>query len=442
MAGRIRQWALTALVAAQAPPAPDDGGEPFGGASHLLQGAAPWPQVPFSEDDLDNQERISAWVHRYYYSQERYNPTIWKEVEEDLERLAVAADTMPSLALGVALSLYSFFWWADGTEGNSADIDVPHQLVAMKLFRKSIAAQQCDSQVLDDNMFVYRQCNVRWRYLMMIATEVSRELARKRPGASLTAQVIQESDEYFQTLRQLPFFKPHDLYTPYDTSFNEDFFPQGMARWGPIWVPNRMPAEKVGVAKFMEEHYPVFKEELLGLLQVENGAVFSRLFWENQNAETQFGPRDDDWMPVYMVRGGKFHDEMCRLVPRSCELLRTRPEITQCSSGGTGSGFIHLRPGARLKPHYGNAPRMSAHLALVIPPATKMTVGGETVHWEEGKAIVFDDTYVHIVTNDGSQPRFIMNMWFCHPCDGSNNRVTQENAAELCQPQARRSRVL
>jgi len=433
VAGQEDEGSTALAVTTPTPPAePDDDG-PFGGESHLLQGAAPWPEVPFSDDDLDNQERISAWVHRYYYSTDRYNPEVWAEVHEDLEQLAAAATRVPSLALGVALALYSFFFWAGGSWGNLVDIDVPSQLTAMKLFRQSIAYQACDDMSMEEGLFIYRQCNVRWRYLILIATEVSRELALKRPGAPLTLQVVQDSQEYFDTFKNLPFFRQHQLLTPYDTSFNEDFFPAGMARWGPVWVPTQMPAEKIGVAKFMEDNFEVFREDLLSLLHVNEGGEFSRLFWENQNAETQFGPRDDDWMPVYMVRAGKFHPEMCQRVPRSCELLRTRPEISNCGLPSSGSGFIHLRPGARLKPHYGNAPRMSAHLALVVPPATKMIVGGETVHWEEGKAIVFDDTYPHTVSNDGDRPRFIMNMWFCHPCDGTNGRVQQPNAEELCQ---------
>jgi len=72
-----------------------------------------------------------------------------------------------------------------------------------------------------------------------------------------------------------------------------------------------------------------------------------------------------------------------------------------------------------LKPHFGNAPRLSAHLSLIAPEPLKssMTVGGEQVFWMEGKSIIFDDTYVHYLNHWGTRPRYVMNVWFCHPCD-------------------------
>jgi len=40
--------------------------------------------------------------------------------------------------------------------------------------------------------------------------------------------------------------------------------------------------------------------------------------------------------------------------------------------------------------------------------------------WVEGEAILFDDTYPHMVSHWGEQPRYVILVWFCHPCDGGN----------------------
>ena len=60
-----------------------------------------------------------------------------------------------------------------------------------------------------------------------------------------------------------------------------------------------------------------------------------------------------------------------------------------------------------------------AHLSLLAPEpeAAEMWVGDEVVHWEEGRALLFDDTYVHSVSHRGRLPRYVLNVWFCHPCD-------------------------
>jgi len=92
-----------------------------------------------------------------------------------------------------------------------------------------------------------------------------------------------------------------------------------------------------------------------------------------------------------------------------------------------GAGFLRLRPGGRLKPHFGNSPRLSAHLALIVPPGEiHMSVGSETVSWVEGKVLVFDDTFIHSVTHHGVDPRYVLNVWMCHPCDPGNGRSQKD----------------
>merc|ERR1719433_1385176 len=135
-----------------------------------------------------------------------------------------------------------------------------------------------------------------------------------------------------------------------------------------------------------------------------------------------------------MYRKGEAIPEVCAHAPKTCALLATRAEIANCRMGGSGAGFLRMRPGGRLKPHFGNAPRLSVHLGLIVPPGEiRMSVGYESIRWEEGKVIVFDDTFIHQVTHNGVEPRFVMNVWMCHPCDASDGKAPGEGVPEFCE---------
>ncbi|CAK0847751.1 unnamed protein product, partial [Prorocentrum cordatum] len=188
------------------------------------------------------------------------------------------------------------------------------------------------------------------------------------------------------------------------TSFNEDHFPR-LAR-GPLWATVDVP-----LAGFLEAHFHDFLADL-ELGGDDNFCAgesvlpwFAELHAANANAGShyqEFGPRDDDWQTVYLLRGGAWSAAACRAAPRACALLRARPEVAGCPLGG--AGFLRLAPGGRVKPHFGAGPRLAAHLGLVVPEAgeIRLTVGGEQVAWQAGRALVFDDTFAHTCATTAS----------------------------------------
>lgn len=372
--------------------------------------------LQFSGDDFDNQEKITTWVTQAFYSQVRLDHSAWSEVQRDVGQLARAAVEFPSLSLGVAMAIYSYFWWDDTKH---ATINVVAGREAAALFHRSIQYNSCDSASLPLNDFLVLQCHVRWRYLHMIAAEVAHFVTIHLREARAGAILLREASHYLRAAEDLPFFRiaSKGLMRSHDGNFNQDFYPQ--LNFGPVWKKEFLP-----LAAFLELHYQDFLTDLHGIL---DDKTFWDLHYQNQNAETQFGPRDDDWQTVYLVRNQEWSDLNCRHAPRACQLLQTRPEIANCAMGGAGSGFLRLRPGARLKPHYGNAPRLSAHLGLIVPEAgdIHMNVGNKVVRWEAGKVIVFDDTYIHSVSHDGLEARFVLNVWLCHPCDVEHSHAWQ-----------------
>lgn len=253
----------------------------------------------------------------------------------------------------------------------------------------------------------------------MIAGEVGRFYVTKNRNVRAAGTLLSQLTNVFQELKQLPWGGPL-LRNPYDVNFNADYFPGCVATQGPIW---KNPYD-VPISKILEDNYATIRGELDAILAM--GDTFNNLDAQTRNAETQFGPNATDWLTVYLVRGGEFFGPSCEVAPKTCALLRTRPELTQCSMGGSGSGFLRMRPGGRLKPHFGNAPRLSAHLGLIIPDGEMtLNVGWDVTRWEEGKVMVFDDTFIHQVTANVHEPRYVLNIWMCHPCDAGNGGHTE-----------------
>ena len=74
--------------------------------------------------------------------------------------------------------------------------------------------------------------------------------------------------------------------------------------------------------------------------------------------------------------------------------------------------FSILAPGKHIPPHRGPYKGLlRCHLALTVPePADNcwIKVGDQTASWQEGRCMVFDDTYVHQVQNNTDGTRVVL----------------------------------
>lgn len=380
-----------------------------------------------SGDDQADTQSLMEWLADAYHSPLRYDVNAWENVTLEMDRLAKEALLKPSLANAVGTALYSYFWW-DVAGGQTINLAAASRSV--ELMRKSMEHYRCDDFALSSESFLGRRCHVRWRTLVMLAAELARYYAADVRDLRHAASIAMEAAKLFVHMRALPFFSQFkalgsELKSTHDMNFNADHYPH--VTIGPVW-----PAELVPLASFLEAHYDDFKADLMNIIEAK---TFWRLHTQSFVSETQFTPQDDDWQTFYLFLNQKFVDKNCDLAPRSCELLAQRPEIAGCNVSGTGAGFLRLRPGGRLKPHYGNSPRLSAHLGLIVPEAgdIHMDVGGKKVRWQEGRAVIFDDTYIHKVVHDGTEPRFIFHLWFCHLCDSEHWDNPPDKQPKSCQ---------
>ena len=101
---------------------------------------------------------------------------------------------------------------------------------------------------------------------------------------------------------------------------------------------------------------------------------------------------DDRWKTFFFYGYGFKSEPNCARCPETARIVERIP-------GMQTAMFSILAPHKRLPPHTGPYKGvLRYHLGLVIPASDDrvgITVGGQTAHWEEGKSLVFDDTFEH-----------------------------------------------
>lgn len=171
------------------------------------------------------------------------------------------------------------------------------------------------------------------------------------------------------------------------------------------------------LAAWLEKHYPVFKRELMAVLEDKE---LSKVFTQNDHTLLTQGTWGEQ-----KLYDGKTWKAVCRVAKESCELLKTRPELmgtfpadkTHNVHLPKETGYFMLRPGTNLKPHTGPVNfHLYCHLGLIVPEGPRLKVGNSPVRkWEEGKAICFDDSYVHEAWHEGTKDRYVLMVTFWHP---------------------------
>ena len=115
---------------------------------------------------------------------------------------------------------------------------------------------------------------------------------------------------------------------------------------------------------------------------------------------------DDRWRLFFLRGAGIWFKRNCALMPVTHEILKRHPYVV--------SAYVSvLGPRKRLNPHAGPySGVLRLHLALDIPDENRchITVNGQRRHWEQGKCLMFDDTYEHWAANDGDGLRSVLFM--------------------------------
>ena len=117
---------------------------------------------------------------------------------------------------------------------------------------------------------------------------------------------------------------------------------------------------------------------------------------------------DLDWAAFYLWKNGRPVAENAQRCPRTMEALRLAP-VPVVERRSPMALFSRLRPGAHIKPHNGLLnTRLICHIPLIAPAGCRLRVGNEERVWEEGRALVFDDSIEHEAWNGSDRTRTVL----------------------------------
>ncbi|XP_052572053.1 aspartyl/asparaginyl beta-hydroxylase isoform X4 [Peromyscus californicus insignis] len=172
----------------------------------------------------------------------------------------------------------------------------------------------------------------------------------------------------------------------------------------PWWTPRETGYTEL--VKSLERNWKLIRDEGLMVMDKAKGLFLP----EDENLREK-----GDWSQFTLWQQGRKNENACKGAPKTCALLEKFSETTGCRRGQIKYSIMH--PGTHVWPHTGPTNcRLRMHLGLVIPKkGCKIRCANETRTWEEGKVLIFDDSFEHEVWQDASSFRliFIVDVW--HP---------------------------
>jgi len=153
--------------------------------------------------------------------------------------------------------------------------------------------------------------------------------------------------------------------------------------------------------KQLEDNWPAIRREVDAILprraELPNFQDISR--------DQAFLSQDDGWKTFFFYAYGIRADGNCARCPETTRVIESIP-------GMKTAFFSILSPGKHIPLHRGPYKGViRAHLGLLVPEPKeqcRIQVGPEFAHWEEGKVMVFDDSYPHQVWNDTKGVRVVL----------------------------------
>jgi aspartyl/asparaginyl beta-hydroxylase (cupin superfamily) len=234
---------------------------------------------------------------------------------------------------------------------------------------------------------------------------LERAVEDNRPEDPTGAMRVQHALDMLKGDRQVYLQEPSVLYYPYLAQ--RQFFEREEFDW--------VPALESATADIREE-----LEELLA-----EGAGF-RPYVENDpdRPVRNFAGLNENpnWTALYLWRDGKIVEDNARRCPKTMAALEKVP-LSHIGARTPAVLFSRLEPGAHIPPHHGMLNcRLICHLPLIVPEGCWLRVGNEKREWEEGKLIMFDDSFEHEAINPTNEIRIILLFDIWRPELGSDER--------------------
>jgi beta-hydroxylase len=150
--------------------------------------------------------------------------------------------------------------------------------------------------------------------------------------------------------------------------------------------------------KLLENNYLDIKEELQQLIADKK----EESYWFNAFPHYVESKSELAWNTFTFLFFGievKAHKLLC---PKTWKLLSQIPELISAD-------FSYMKPHTHIKPHKGFTNKvLRVHLGLIIPENCWLRVGTEKTKWQEGKLMIFDDSYDHEAVNASDKDRVVL----------------------------------
>ena len=177
---------------------------------------------------------------------------------------------------------------------------------------------------------------------------------------------------------------------------------------------------------FLENHFLEIKKELYQLIEKDQEQEWLRTFPDYVKAD-----KDKAWKVfsfVFFTMKNQLH---CSICPNTSKIINDIPELISCD-------FSYMEPGTHVLPHRGYTRMvLRCHLPLIVPKGNKcgIRVGNETKYWEEGKLMIFDDSYEHEAWNRSDEKRIILMFDIPNPLwDYSAHEISKYKIENLDDP--------
>ncbi len=162
--------------------------------------------------------------------------------------------------------------------------------------------------------------------------------------------------------------------------------------------------------KRLEDAWPDIRAELDHLLKhPEDIPAFHQISPDQKKIS-----KGDNWKTFGMYVYGQKIEQNCEICPKTTAAISSIP-------GMYTAMFSILKPHFHIVPHKGPTRAVvRAHLGLVVPKEREkvwIRVDDQILHWEEGKVLLFDDSYEHEVLNDTDEMRAVLFLDVVRPMD-------------------------
>ena len=151
----------------------------------------------------------------------------------------------------------------------------------------------------------------------------------------------------------------------------------------------------------LERNWEVMRRELDGVLMHLSDVPNFQDISPDQRSITQ----DDMWKMFFLFGFGYTAEKNCALCPETARLVSEIPGMVTAS-------FSILSKGKYIPPHRGlYRGVLRYHLGLKVPDppgSCRIRVDDQIAHWEEGRSLLFDDTYEHEVWNESDGIRVVL----------------------------------